>query len=238
MIDNFLSLTALCAPSIIISKPKFHFLTHLPEFILRFGPALLLSTERYESFNKVYRATSIFSNHMSPSRDSCYAFGSQDIVKHLTTGGSWFSATHGTWVHASSKVMQTMTAQPEFARLLGIPHHAGQSKKSGGYFPFEHHRYQNAKLLTTVQGMFVYRLGLMARLQNRKLLNLFLGLRQRQPKHLVQYPVQRLKLHSSSYLQMIPFGRQFPLPHLLEIQSGLGLIFSTILFHPRYVVNL
>ena len=139
MIDNFLNLTALCAPSIIISKPKFHFLTHLPDFILRFGPALLLSTERYESFNKVYRATSIFSNHMSPSRDSCLAFASQDIVKHLTTGGYWFSATHGAWVRASSEVMQVMTDRPEFARLLGIPQNVSQSKKSGGYSSY--HRY-------------------------------------------------------------------------------------------------
>ena len=32
-IDEFLVITAQCAPSIIITKPKFHFLVHLPMFI-------------------------------------------------------------------------------------------------------------------------------------------------------------------------------------------------------------
>jgi hypothetical protein len=45
VIDNFLTITAQCAPSILISKPKFHFLLHLPAYICRFGPAILFSTE-------------------------------------------------------------------------------------------------------------------------------------------------------------------------------------------------
>ncbi|EIW74149.1 hypothetical protein CONPUDRAFT_133377 [Coniophora puteana RWD-64-598 SS2] len=69
IISNFLHITAKCSPSIIISKPKFHFLIHLVFYIRRFGPALLFSTERYESYNAVFRAASIHSNHQAPNRD-------------------------------------------------------------------------------------------------------------------------------------------------------------------------
>ncbi|KAI9434379.1 hypothetical protein H4582DRAFT_1784468, partial [Lactarius indigo] len=44
-IEDFLNVTAMCTPSILISKPKFHFLVHLPAFIQRFGPTILFSTE-------------------------------------------------------------------------------------------------------------------------------------------------------------------------------------------------
>ncbi|KAI6017435.1 hypothetical protein EDC04DRAFT_2870103 [Pisolithus marmoratus] len=53
-IEDFLNITCICAPSILISKPKFHFLVHLPTYIHRFGPALLFSMERYESFNHLF----------------------------------------------------------------------------------------------------------------------------------------------------------------------------------------
>ncbi|KAJ6507507.1 hypothetical protein DFH09DRAFT_1251771 [Mycena vulgaris] len=48
-----------CSLSILISKPKFHFLLHLPFFIRCFGSAVLLSTEHYEAYNAVFRACSI-----------------------------------------------------------------------------------------------------------------------------------------------------------------------------------
>ncbi|KAJ6563202.1 hypothetical protein B0H10DRAFT_1893476, partial [Mycena sp. CBHHK59/15] len=44
-IDDFINITCKCSPSILISKPKFHFLLHLPFFIRRFSPAVLFSTE-------------------------------------------------------------------------------------------------------------------------------------------------------------------------------------------------
>ncbi|KAG1813146.1 uncharacterized protein BJ212DRAFT_1275574, partial [Suillus subaureus] len=44
-IEDFLNVTAKCAPSILILKLKFHFLVHLPAYIHRFGPAILFSTE-------------------------------------------------------------------------------------------------------------------------------------------------------------------------------------------------
>ncbi|EGN99248.1 hypothetical protein SERLA73DRAFT_24203, partial [Serpula lacrymans var. lacrymans S7.3] len=44
-IEDFLNLTAQCSPSILISKPKFHFLVHLVFYIRRFSPAIIFSTK-------------------------------------------------------------------------------------------------------------------------------------------------------------------------------------------------
>ncbi|KAF8588127.1 hypothetical protein K439DRAFT_1645660 [Ramaria rubella] len=61
-IQAFLTVTAKTAPTIIQTKPKFHFLLHLPMFIWRFSAALLFSTECYESFNSVFHLTMVHSN--------------------------------------------------------------------------------------------------------------------------------------------------------------------------------
>ena len=107
-IDEFLSISAQCAPSIIISKPKFHFLVHLPMFIKRFGPALLYSTEHYESFNHIFRLCSIHSNKKAPSRDICRAFALQDTVKHIVTGGYWYDKSKYKWVRAGKMILDNM----------------------------------------------------------------------------------------------------------------------------------
>ncbi|KAJ7755637.1 hypothetical protein DFH07DRAFT_743068, partial [Mycena maculata] len=73
-INNFINITCKCSPSILILKPKFHFLLHLPFFIQRFGPVVLFSTERYEAYNAVFRACSIFSNRLTQSRDIAWSF--------------------------------------------------------------------------------------------------------------------------------------------------------------------
>ncbi|KAF8748600.1 hypothetical protein RHS01_10718 [Rhizoctonia solani] len=56
IVDEFLVSAARCSPSIIVLKPKFHYLVHLPMYIKRFGPAVLFSTERFKSFHGVFRA--------------------------------------------------------------------------------------------------------------------------------------------------------------------------------------
>ncbi|KAG8684098.1 hypothetical protein FRC09_015622 [Ceratobasidium sp. 395] len=45
VIDDLLRAVTRCSPSIIVLKPKLHFLVHLPQFIKRFGPAIIFSTE-------------------------------------------------------------------------------------------------------------------------------------------------------------------------------------------------
>ncbi|KAG8729452.1 hypothetical protein FRC10_003908, partial [Ceratobasidium sp. 414] len=83
VVHDFLLVTAQCSLSIIVLKPKFHFLLHLSAYIQRFGPALLFSTERFESFNGVFRAASVFSNRQAPSRDIAKRFGDLECVKHI-----------------------------------------------------------------------------------------------------------------------------------------------------------
>ncbi|KAG2367082.1 hypothetical protein BDR07DRAFT_1448996 [Suillus spraguei] len=58
-IDYFLNMTAQCALSILMSKPKLNFLVHLPAYIQWFGPAIIFLTEQYESFNHVFRLSCI-----------------------------------------------------------------------------------------------------------------------------------------------------------------------------------
>ncbi|KIJ13255.1 hypothetical protein PAXINDRAFT_81387 [Paxillus involutus ATCC 200175] len=119
-ISDFLNITSQCAPSILISKPKFHFLIHLPAYIRRFGPAIVFSTERYESFNHVFRLSCIHSNRQAPSKDSCETFARQDAVKHIVTGGFWLDPQVKKWVRAAKNIRMYLAQHLEQARLLGI----------------------------------------------------------------------------------------------------------------------
>jgi hypothetical protein len=119
-IDDFLNITSQCAPSILISKPKFHFLIHLPKYIWRFGPAIVFSTERYESFNHVFRLSCIHSNRQAPTQDTCRTFASNDAVKHIVTGGYWFDSQAKKWTKASKGVRMYLGSHSAQARLLGI----------------------------------------------------------------------------------------------------------------------
>ncbi|KAH0825930.1 hypothetical protein J3R83DRAFT_7620 [Lanmaoa asiatica] len=121
VIDDLLTISAQCAPSILVTKAKFHFLVHLPMFIRRFGPAILFSTERYESFNGVYRLSSVYSNRQAPSRDACHLFAEQDNVKHVVSGGTWHDPTAQKWVKAGPGVTEYFDAHPHQRRLLGFP---------------------------------------------------------------------------------------------------------------------
>ncbi|KZT31576.1 hypothetical protein SISSUDRAFT_963645, partial [Sistotremastrum suecicum HHB10207 ss-3] len=73
-----------------LSKAKLHILTHLPQHIRLFGPAVLLSTERYEAFNHIFRLCSIHSNRQAPSRDICHSFAGFERCRHLLMGGFWW----------------------------------------------------------------------------------------------------------------------------------------------------
>ncbi|KAG9081956.1 hypothetical protein FRC06_005316 [Ceratobasidium sp. 370] len=119
VIDDFLTATARCSPSIIIQKPKFHFLVHLPMYIKRFGPAILFSTERYESFHGVFHAGSLFSNHHAPSRDIAEYFVGLDRLKHICSGGYWQEGT--SWVRAGCQVRSFISENKNFAALIGFP---------------------------------------------------------------------------------------------------------------------
>ncbi|KAJ6624579.1 hypothetical protein B0H10DRAFT_2162183 [Mycena sp. CBHHK59/15] len=120
-IDDFINITCKCSPSILISKPKFHFLLHLPFFIRRFGPAVLFSTERYEAYNAVFRACSINSNRQTPSRDIAWSFAGIDRLKHIVTGGWWKDSRSQTWTCATARVLRHILDHPEMAAMVGLP---------------------------------------------------------------------------------------------------------------------
>ena len=112
-----------------MTKPKFHFLLHLPFYIHHFGPALLFSTERYESFNTVFRLTCIHSNRQAPSRDCSTTFAHLDRVKHIISGGYWYDKRYGRFVCASKRVMGTVLKNSEYAHLIGL--HKTRQKTPG-----------------------------------------------------------------------------------------------------------
>lgn len=111
---------AALSPGLLTLKNKFHVLSHLPDHILRFGPALLFSTERYESFNHIFRLCSIHSNRQAPSRDIATTFANQDRCRHIMTGGSWFDSRRCQWVTASPLVLNHIRDSQHDARLLGV----------------------------------------------------------------------------------------------------------------------
>lgn len=76
-------------PSKMTAKIKLHLLAHLKADILRFGPLLGVATESFECFNAIFRYCSIYSNHLTPSRDIAFQLASQEGLKHRLTGGWW-----------------------------------------------------------------------------------------------------------------------------------------------------
>ncbi|KAH9946546.1 hypothetical protein B0H21DRAFT_808883 [Amylocystis lapponica] len=111
---------AKLSPSLLTLKNKFHIFGHIPDHILRFGPALLFSTERYESFNHIFRLCSIHSNRQAPSRDIAVAFANQARCRHMTTGGYWLDARTKRWVCSGREVQRHLQEHRVDAHLLGV----------------------------------------------------------------------------------------------------------------------
>ncbi|EKM74296.1 hypothetical protein AGABI1DRAFT_103438 [Agaricus bisporus var. burnettii JB137-S8] len=120
-VANVLDYAALVNPSKIIKKIKYHYLTHIEEDIQRFGPLIGVMTENYESYNSVFRACSVLSNHLSPSRDIAHQLSRQETAKHILSGGSWFSHSSNGWVEPGFGVQRLIEANPHLRRLHGWP---------------------------------------------------------------------------------------------------------------------
>ncbi|KAI0829952.1 hypothetical protein BC628DRAFT_1314715 [Trametes gibbosa] len=120
VIQETIDFAATLSPGLLTEKNKFHILAHLPDHIERFGPALLFSTERYESFNHIFRLCSIHSNRQAPSRDIAKTFANQDRCHHVASGGFWQDKATGSWVCAGSGVLHHVSEHPIDARLLGL----------------------------------------------------------------------------------------------------------------------
>ncbi|KAJ7806807.1 hypothetical protein B0H14DRAFT_3767439 [Mycena olivaceomarginata] len=77
-VANVLDAVAQIDPSKIMTKIKYHLLTHLDFDAIELGPLIAMATEIFESFNAVFRYCSIYSNHLAPSRDIAIQFGRQE----------------------------------------------------------------------------------------------------------------------------------------------------------------
>ncbi|KAL1756891.1 hypothetical protein FB107DRAFT_210543, partial [Schizophyllum commune] len=117
-IDNFLAATALWNTQ-WFNKPKFHVLLHAPLHIKRLGPAPLMSTEGYESFNHVIRCRSVHSPRHAPSHDIARSFSWMHAVRHLLSGG-YFRDAFGGWRQAGSKVIDLVNTDETLAKFMGM----------------------------------------------------------------------------------------------------------------------
>ncbi|KAL0081728.1 C2H2-type zinc finger transcription factor [Phycomyces blakesleeanus] len=75
------------------TKPKVHYLTHLKEDVIRFGPALNYETEKGEQFNKHICKHLFHTNRQNTSRDVCLKFAKQVALQHVIDGGSWINSS-------------------------------------------------------------------------------------------------------------------------------------------------
>ncbi|EFP93552.2 uncharacterized protein PGTG_19548 [Puccinia graminis f. sp. tritici CRL 75-36-700-3] len=105
-----------------INKPKIHMLLHLVESIIRFGPASLCSTKKFESYNGVLRQGSVHSNKHAPGRDLAMAFDSYASLKFIVSGGWIYDATTGSRSRASVEVTSVFTEHPTVQRAMGYNH--------------------------------------------------------------------------------------------------------------------
>ncbi|KAJ6548493.1 hypothetical protein B0H19DRAFT_1265321 [Mycena capillaripes] len=118
-VANVLDAVAQIDPSKIMTKIKYHLLTHVDFDAIQLGPLIAMATEIFESFNAVFRYCSIYSNHLAPSRDIAIQFGRQETVKHQLTGGRWMSKSTGDWHGAGQGVRHFIEKHPILQRLVG-----------------------------------------------------------------------------------------------------------------------
>ncbi|KAJ6563158.1 hypothetical protein B0H10DRAFT_2169224 [Mycena sp. CBHHK59/15] len=118
-VANVLDIFAVIDPSKIITKIKYHLLTHIDDDAVEFGPLVGVATEIYECFNAIFRYCSILSNHLAPSRDIAAQLGDQEGLKHRLTGGWWRCVGDSNWTRAGPGVRHFLAAHPVLQKLLG-----------------------------------------------------------------------------------------------------------------------
>ncbi|KAJ7354589.1 hypothetical protein DFH08DRAFT_922891 [Mycena albidolilacea] len=118
-VTNVLDAVAQIDPSKIMTKIKYHLLTHIDFDAIQLGPLIAMATEIFESFNAVFCYCSIYSNHPAPSRDIAIQFRRQETVKHQLTGGRWMSKSTGDWHSTGLGVRHFIEKHPILQRLVG-----------------------------------------------------------------------------------------------------------------------
>ncbi|KAI0821964.1 hypothetical protein BC628DRAFT_708876 [Trametes gibbosa] len=118
LIGNLLDIWARIDPQRVFVKLKLHILLHILEDVRTHGPGILNSTEVFEAFNAVFRGSSIFSNHLAPSRDIADSSAVLESYKHIVSGG-WWTSPDGTHLRAGYKVRRYFL-DPQVTRQLGL----------------------------------------------------------------------------------------------------------------------
>ncbi|KAJ7908106.1 hypothetical protein B0H13DRAFT_2233350 [Mycena leptocephala] len=118
LINNVLDIWGLIDPNRILVKGKLHVLTHLVDDVRRFGPSVIYATEIQECWNAIFRLCSIFSNHISPSRDIARTLADMERFKHMVSGG-WWKDSEGKFVRAGSSVRSFLVSNSQLQRRLG-----------------------------------------------------------------------------------------------------------------------
>ena len=122
--NNVLDAFSRIEPSKIITKPKLHLLTHLPDDIRRYGPLIGEATETFECFNAVFRFCSVLSNHQAPSRDIAIQLADQEGFKQRVTGG-WWPDDSGGWKRSGPGVRGSLERYAMLKSNLGWANNTG-----------------------------------------------------------------------------------------------------------------
>ncbi|KAJ7350839.1 hypothetical protein DFH08DRAFT_806816 [Mycena albidolilacea] len=118
-VANVLNAVAQIDPSKIITKIKYHLLTHLDFDVIELGPLIAMATEICESFNAMFCYCSIYSYHLAPSWDIAIQFRQQETVKHQLTRGRWMSKSTRDWQGAGTGVCHFIEKHLILQRLVG-----------------------------------------------------------------------------------------------------------------------
>ena len=106
VVANVLDGFSLLFPGKMLRKMKLHLLVRLEEDVVRFGPLVGASSERFESFNAVFRQSVIHSNRKRQSRDIASDCAGQERVKTIMSGG--YVRDGQTWRLPSGRLLALM----------------------------------------------------------------------------------------------------------------------------------
>ncbi|KAA1069115.1 hypothetical protein PGT21_011788 [Puccinia graminis f. sp. tritici] len=119
LVRNFLYLLAKGTAQ-WVNKPKIHMLLHLVDSIIRFGPASLFATEKFEGYNSTLRNASVHSNRQSPGQDIAVTFANYLVLRHILSGGFFFEKKSGRYCAAGSCVTDIFLQSITIQKSMGL----------------------------------------------------------------------------------------------------------------------
>ncbi|KAE8241186.1 hypothetical protein A4X13_0g7528, partial [Tilletia indica] len=96
LLQHFYQCFAKVKPRMLASKPKLHILSHAIDDMERYGPLSLVSSERFESFNAVFRQASMLSNRKKPSRDIIRRLADEETMRDVLSNSVYWDMTSKT----------------------------------------------------------------------------------------------------------------------------------------------